>query len=84
MCQPVLIKSPVFYYNKNEVINTGEWVQKSNITGQEIKVLSLNEIQILFLSHGNAFKYYCHNFYNENNCGKLHHTTKRNNMYIRG
>ena len=44
MCQPVLLKSPVFYYNKNEVINTGEWVQKSNITDWEIKILSLDEI----------------------------------------
>ena len=45
----VSIKSPEFFYNKNEVMNTGEWVQNNNITGYEIKVLSLNDIQIPFL-----------------------------------
>ena len=47
-------------------------------------MLSLDEIQISFLSHRSTFKSYCHNFYNENNCGKLKFTTKRDNMvYIR-
>jgi len=53
----VLKKSLVFCYNKNEIFNIGELEQKNNITCQEIKVLSLDEIQIPFLSHRNAFKF---------------------------